>query len=97
MDRTSQDSGVDVGTGQTLRPQVEDFLDIVLGDPDLLAAEFDAIVARAWGGEVSATEPSTPRGVEGPAPSSSQAEPDAAPDRGPAHPPAPRVRSPPRT
>jgi hypothetical protein len=85
-----------VVTGSSSREEVDEFLALLLADSDLLAAEFDEIVSRAWAGQASPAAPSTRREVAGPSPCSVCAEPDAAPDRGPVHPPGPRVRSPPR-
>ncbi len=76
--------------------EVDEFLEIVLADDALVAAEFDEIVAHSWGGERSPTAPSTRRDVPGPAPAAASAEPGAVPRPGPVHPPVPRVRSPPR-
>lgn len=75
---------------------VDDFLELVLADDDLVAAEFDEIVGRAWAGEVEPTEPSTRREVDGPSRGPICGAPHPAPDRVPARPPGPRVRSPPR-
>ncbi|KGN39660.1 hypothetical protein [Knoellia aerolata] len=84
-----------VAPASSSRAEVDDFLDVVLADEDLLAAEFDAIIAHAWGGATAPAEPSTQRGVPGPPARPLSDEPGATPLRGPAHPPKPRVRSPP--
>lgn len=75
----------------------DDFLEVVLADPDLLAAEFDAIIEEAWSGSGAASAASTRRPVaEGP-PAPRCDERSCQPAPGPPRPPGARVRSPPRT
>ena len=74
---------------------VDEFLDVVLGDAELLAAEFEAIIENAWGGEPEGARPEVRRGPGDGAASHPGTPIPAEPVRGPAHPPQPRVRSPP--
>ena len=90
--RSSVDGAVTVSSSLTA---VDDFLEIVLANDDLMAAEFDEIIGHAWGDDAVPTPPPTRRDTQGHGPRATSAEPGAAPGPGPVHPPGPRVRSPP--
>ena len=67
-------------TSETARTVDEQFLDLIYGDTDLLAAEFDAIIAAEWP-EPPADRPA--RGAAGRHPGSGPARRAADPVRGP--------------
>lgn len=43
----------------SLRDEVDAFLDLLLGDDDLLDAEFDAIIRASWKGRPPASRPAS--------------------------------------
>jgi hypothetical protein len=71
-------------TDTTARTVDEQFLDLICSDADLLAAEFDAIIAAEWP-KPPADMPG--RGAAGAHPGSGAARRAAEPDRGPVAPP----------
>ncbi|MFC7491175.1 MULTISPECIES: hypothetical protein [unclassified Knoellia] len=75
--------------------EVDDFLDVILEDPDLLAVEFQAIVENAWGGSQTSAGPPVRRVPRRRASWHPVARRSVPRQRAPVHRSRPRVRSPP--